>query len=354
MQYLSPSTFFGETLSGPLDKKAIQLGRKKLFAELELSGGSTIELHGKPFTKNDIIKYFEDLLKEDALAYHNAVGEDQALLGFLEQAYMGRNEKFLNNSLYEDEQFIHWISPYFCNSFTAFMEGCLLEPDEDALTSLLSNRLLMTTEHLEQSWGAVTRLIMNDISTLESFHEQDKKKQASEDVPLNLVTGLMEYRYIRMILLLPQGRFASLRDKYALCMLSACIDVFNNHIRYRSYVKTWLENAKILAVSPEVKDQIIEKLEEINGIQVTEEKKSGSFPFKMILFVLILVARIATWNSGSSHSSYENSRMNYTLDTALLRKLQAYRDSSKYGRVSPDSTGAIVPMDTVTVTHTIR
>ena len=74
----------------------------------------------------------------------------------------------------------------------------------------------------------------------------------------------------------------------------------------------------------------------------------------MILFVLILVARIATWNSGSSHSSYENSRMNYTLDTALLRKLQVYRDSSKYGRVSPDSTGAIVPMDTVTVKHTIR
>lgn len=357
MQYLSPATFSGETLSAPLDKKAIQLGRKKLFAELELSGESTIELHGKPFTKNDIIKYFEDLLKEDALSYHSAVGEDRVLLGFLEHARIGRKEQFQKNPLYKNEQFIQWISPYFCHSFTAFMDDCFLEePDEDGLTSLLNNNLLMTSGDLEQSWNAVTRIIMHDISTLEQFHT--KKNET-----VSLVSGLMEFGYIRLIQLLPQGRFASLRDKYALCMLNACIDVFNKHTQHRSYARTWLENAKLLAVSEEVKKQITKKLEEMDAIGVpagaeagtrTGEKKGNSSPFKLILFAVIAIIKIATCNSWSSRSSsydYRNTIVfpKNSIDRRFLDSLIV--ESSDTGRLR---TEHVAPMDTVTVTHKLR
>jgi hypothetical protein len=358
MQYLSPATFSGETLSAPLDKKAIQLGRKKLFAELELSGGSTIELHGKPFTKNDIIKYFEDLLKEDALAYHSAVGQDQVLLGFLEHAWIGRKEKFQDNPLYRDEQFIQWISPYFCHSFTALMDGCFQgEPDEDGLTSLLNNRLLMTPGDLEQSWNAVTRIIMNDISTLERYHEQDKKRNAPGSVTVSEIRDLMEFNYIRLIQLLPQGRFASLRDQYALCMQNACIDVFNLHVSIRSHVKTWLENAKMLAVSPEVKNQITKKLEEMEAIGVPAggrtgagEKKGDSSPFKLILFAVIVIIKIATCNSWSSRSSsYDYKKTFNSIDQRFLDSL--INSSRDTGRLR---TEHVAPMDTVTVTHKIR
>ena len=156
----------------------------------------------------------EDLLKEDALSYHSAVGQDQVLLGFLEHARIGRKELFQNNPLYKEEQFIQWISPYFSHSFTAFMDDCFLgELDEDGLTSLLNNKLLMTAGDLEKSWDAVTRIIMHDISYLERYHAQDKKKNAPGDVTISQVRDLMEFGYIRLIQLLPQSRFASLRDK---------------------------------------------------------------------------------------------------------------------------------------------
>jgi hypothetical protein len=42
MRYLSPASLFGEPIQHPIDKKAIQLRRKKLFAEMELYRTSTI------------------------------------------------------------------------------------------------------------------------------------------------------------------------------------------------------------------------------------------------------------------------------------------------------------------------
>ena len=360
MQYLSPSTFSGETSSAPLDKKAIQLGRKKLFAELELSGESTIELHGKPFTKNDIIKYFEDLLKEDALSYHSAVGEDRVLLAFLENAWIGRKEKFQENPLYKDEQFIQWISPYFCHSFMAFMDGCFQgEPDEYGLASLLNNRLLMTPGDLEQSWNAVNRIIMHDISCLERYHAQDKKRNVPGSVTVPEIKALMEFQYIRMIQMLPQSRFASLRDKYALSMQNVCIDVFNQHTSIRSHVKIWLENAKLLAESQEVKDQITKKLEEMDAIGVPGEKKKESSPFKLILFAVIILIKIATCKSWSSRSdsNYPNYRnyqntpaQNLSQQKLLDSILKKYREDRASGSTEIDIAleGLISPMDTVT------
>jgi hypothetical protein len=298
MQYLSPSTFSGETLSASLDIKAIQLARKKLFADLELSGGSTIELNGKAFTKNDIIQYFESLLKEDALSYHNAVGEDQVMLIFLEHAWIGRKEKFQNNSLYEDVQFIQWISPYFCNSFITFMEACFQAPDEEGLTALLNNRLLMTPGDIEKCWEAVTRFIMNDIATLERYHTQGKTNNGAGDVTLSQLRDLMDFHKIRIIQLLPVGRFASLRDKYALCMQNACIVTFNNHIRYRSNVKTWMENAQLLAVTFEIKAQLGEKMEEMDAILAPAENQQsesgGAAVVKFIIIALVILSKLAT------------------------------------------------------------
>lgn len=356
MQYLSPSTFIGETLSGPLDKKAIQLGRKKLFAELELSGETTIDLQGKPFTKNDIIKYFDDLLKEDTLTFHSAIGIDRVLLGFLEHAQMGRKEQFYSNHLYKNEQFIEWVSPYFCHSFIAFMEGCFQQPDEDGLTSLMNNRLLMTPGDTEKSWNAVIRIVMNDIATLERFNSQDLKRKArAGEVTPAQIKGLMEFSYIRLIQLLPQGRFGSIRDKYAWCMLSACIAVFNSHVRNRSYARTWLENAELLAVSPEVKERITKKMEEMDSIGIPEpggkvtDKSSSSSPWKIVLVVLIAIARIATCRDSSSSNYNFNQTSPYTYEKArFFDSLINSRNDTAQVRAPRHTT------DTFTFVHKIK
>ena len=297
MQYFSPSSLSGEPLAVALDKKAIQLERKKLFAELELSGQTTIEMNGRSFNKNDIIQYYEDLLKEDSMSYHAAVAEDPILKVFLESSWIGRKEKFLNNPLYADEQFINWISPYFSHSFSNYMNACFLDPDEDGLTSLMKNKLLMTSADTEKSWQVVMRIVMNSISSIEEYYKTPGSKM------LIKVKDLMEFRYIRLVQLLPNDRFTPVKDKYAFSILQACVYTFNRNKQTGNYVSTWLENAQLLASSGDVKEQIAKKREELEAILIPQEGGGGASSssetnpwavIKVIIFVVLLLARLAT------------------------------------------------------------
>ena len=302
MQYLSPSSLSGEPIVAPLDKKAIQLERKKLFAELELSGETTIEMNGRSFTKNDIIQYYEDLLKEDGLKYHSVVADDPVLLVFLETAYIGRKESFLKNPIYTDEQFIAWVSPYFCHAFTTYMKACFLDPDEDGLVALLRNKLLMTQADTEKGWETVMKIVMGSISTLEEYYK------ATGEVKLNKAKDLMEFRYIRLVQLLPNARFGTVKDKYAFNILQACVYTFNRNRQTGNYVSTWLENAQLLAASEDVIKQIAKKREELEAVLIPQEggpvyggsgagAPAQATPWgviKLILFIVLFLARLAT------------------------------------------------------------
>ncbi|SEN86231.1 hypothetical protein SAMN05660816_01685 [Niastella yeongjuensis] len=297
MQYLSPSSLSGDALITPLDKKAIQLERKKLFAELELSGETTIEMNGRSFNKNDIIQYYEDLLKEDSLNYHAVIAEDPILKLFLETAHIGRKELFKNNPLYTNEQFINWISPYFSHAFSTYMNACFLDPDEDGLTSLMKNNLLMTPGDTEKSWEVVTRIVMGSVSSIEEYYKTPGSKM------LIKVKDLMEFRYIRLVQLLPNVRFAPVKDKYAFTILQACVYTFNRNKQTGNYVSNWLENGQLLAASEDMKEQIRKKREELEAILAPMEtgasapQSAESSPWaiiKLIIFVVLLLARLAT------------------------------------------------------------
>src|SRR5450631_1583720 len=186
MRYLSLSAVFGHSIPDPLDKKTIQLERKKLFAELELSSSDHIEIHGIPITRNDIIAYFEDLQNDDIIHYHLAIGEDLVLTCFLEDHQMTRHEKFLENELYEDHRFIRWVSPYFSLAFISFTQTCFKESDLNSLSTIIDNRLLMTDTDQERSWMSIARILTNNIAYLEYYQAQDKTNPEQDVLPENV------------------------------------------------------------------------------------------------------------------------------------------------------------------------
>jgi hypothetical protein len=233
------------------------------------------------------------------------VAEDPVLLVFLETAHIGRKEKFLDNPAYGDEQFINWISPYFCYAFISFMNACFLDPDEDGLTALLKNKLLMTQADTEKGWQAVTKIVMGSISTMEEYYK------ATNIIKLSKVKDLMEFRYIRLIQLLPNARFGPVKDKYAFSILQVCVYTFNRDRRTGNYVSTWLENAQLLAASEDVIKQIAKKREELEAVLIPQEgggpvyggrgagAPAKSTPWgviKIIFFIVLMLARIAACN----------------------------------------------------------
>ena len=113
---------FNGQLPENFDPKTIRLRRTQLLADLELKG-NTIEYRGETLTKNDIIALFDELQTDNTLSWHIAVAKDKTLLTFLDDIYFDQWAvdqhcvRYLQNPLYEQEDFIRWISPYYYDSF---------------------------------------------------------------------------------------------------------------------------------------------------------------------------------------------------------------------------------------------
>jgi hypothetical protein len=305
MQYISPASLFDDAKQFTLDKKAIQLGRKKLLAELELSGAGSIRIKGISFAKNDIIDYFDDLLEGQSAAYHRAIEEDSVLKTFLEGYVIEQWSAFKENDLYDDPAFILWISSWFFSSFTAYVDDCFEERDDEGLRTILINRLLMTGPDTERAWLIITQNLNDHISLLNDYQRQDKR--AVEKISMQSISHFMEFLYIKMIQLLPESRFGGIRDKYAFAMMQACIYTFNRNVDNRYQARTWMDNAILLAVSEELKTELSDKLEEMNRISTTRQKrKTSSLEWRVAFFALVAVIRLAaTCNSSSLQSTYQ-------------------------------------------------
>jgi len=273
MQYLSPSTLLGESISSPLDKKALQLGRKKLLAELELSSGDSIEINGITLTKGNIIDYFEALQQDNIIYYHNAIEEDTVLKDFLEAHAIEQGFRFREDPLYDDIHFIQWISPYFQAAFTDIADLCFRTSDYGQLKTILGNSLIMTDYALEETWTFITRILANNIAMLEYYKDKGEKGIVEEET-FDTAAHLMGYEYITLIGLLPEHRFSEVRNKYAFVIEQAAIFTFNKKADQRTAAEAWIENALQLAVAPELKTELSNKLVEMRRISGGSKSKS--------------------------------------------------------------------------------
>jgi hypothetical protein len=322
MLYLSPSSLFGEAIPQPFDKKAIQLARKKLLAELELNEGNDLQILGRSYGKNDIINYFENLLKDNVLEYNAAISRDRTLLVFLEKAAIHAGERFDKNPMYTDESFIRWISPWFTESFSHLILECFRSSAYLKLTTLFNNPWLMTPTDQEQVWINVAKLIRDNIWTLDRYQSQGRQQQSRHwivrnstrhTIRMSAVSGLMDQNYIRMIGLLPESRFGELRNKYAFVMMQACIFTFNTRMYKRDLAEQWITNAQSLAVSPDLKNQIADKLFEFKRIR----KKSIPLPLRIIIISIVIGSNLFRMCSKDDNTPHYQPAPSYKLPVII-------------------------------------
>lgn len=292
-----------------IDRKDLLLAKKKMLAELELNDGKGVEINGREVSKNDIIRFFDDLQQSSDLSYHLAVYHDKVLLRFLEYNILEKKDKFAANPLYAEEAFISWLSPYYAHSFTAFADECFHSLLDDEWTTLLSNPLLMNSYYQETAWENLEKGIHADTERLKIY--SDKKITQAE---LNGIAPICDFRHIMMLERLPAERFASARDELAFAIMQVCISAFNH--ANRGWARNTIENAHILAVSEELKKQVYDKKYEMDTIASgnnggSSEKTPLWTIVRIALFVLFIAARLGG-SCNRSSSSYNNYNYNYT------------------------------------------
>lgn len=304
MQYISPLRYVELSAADTIDRKDLLLAKKKMLAELELNDGRGIEINGKDVSKNDIVRFFDDLQQSADLSYHFEVYKDKALLDFLEHNALGRQSRFASNPVYADESFITWISPYYAHSFSTLAIQCLSSLMDDTWSALLSNPLMMNSYHTETVWEDMERKIRNDISKIEYAEESRVTRDSMAEVG-----DICGFKYVCMLGLLPETRFALVRDEMAFAMMQLCIKIFN-HVD-REWPIIIIQNAHVLAVSEQMKNQIDGKRIEMETIE-KNNKRSFWRPRlqwnngRMVFFFLFVIFKVIT--CGISHSSNDNIR----------------------------------------------
>ena len=73
MRYVSPFQELGIEIDGNLDKENLNLAKKRLLAELDLSDSSTILRGSVEMTKNDIITQFDKLASVKNWDFHRLI-----------------------------------------------------------------------------------------------------------------------------------------------------------------------------------------------------------------------------------------------------------------------------------------
>jgi hypothetical protein len=104
-------------------------------------------------------------------------------------------------------------------------------------------------------------------------------------------------------------------------MMQASIVTFNRHHGKRDISETWIINAETLAVSPELKTQIVNKLDEFRKIR----SKKRPVNFRTIVFIVIAInaVRLISGNWSDNSSRFQNMPVTFTNppNDSLLRKL---------------------------------
>jgi hypothetical protein len=307
--YISPLGMLDTNGKTSFDKKDFLLAKKKMLAELELSGETTVNINGKELSKNDIVIFFDQLQQTENLAYHQAVAEDKVLLHFLEGVTKSPTENLTNNQLYWDPRFIDWISPYFYTSYCNVSKDCFKTLNTQGWAKLMSYTILMNLRYREKTWMFIEGFTEQNIEQLKELHESGKSKNPDSG-NLFLIETLCDYRLVNMMVQLPEERFASQRDEYAFSMMQVLIDVFNTCDK--TYAMEALKNAEILAHSGYMQQQLLAKYNEMQGISREEHKPSSGTGknsewgvVRLLFFALFILIKLATCDDYGSKKSYD-------------------------------------------------
>ena len=109
----------------------------------------------------------------------------------------------------------------------------------------------MTPADQQKAWTATIGLMDKPIDQIQRYGAS-----AVSEAQLSRIGRWMEEGFLQLLHLLPEEHFGPTRDKYALAIFEACANVRRKSRKFPRMTTLWMENAILLAYSPEVRDQL--------------------------------------------------------------------------------------------------
>ena len=304
MRYVSPFEELGIEIDGNLNKENLNLAKKRLLAELDLSDAPTILRGSVEMTKNDIITQFDKLASVKNWDFHRLIAADKALLGFIQHKDWNEQKQLLKEPKYNDAAFIDFVSPYFSESYKSLIIKYLANRSLKNLTAVLdiTPRLLTDDDH-DDVWFSVESFLEGWKDNLNEIAENVQNGQNYTDKEL---IPYQAKQFIQCLNLLPDD-FMWFRDDYATALYNLSAYSWNKEKHYRAI--DIVKNARLLEVSNETEAMLDERIawfeEQIGRTHTATSSSSwdGATIFRVLLFVIFVLVKLATCEHSTPSTS---------------------------------------------------
>ncbi len=284
MRYISPIRHLNidtnqVDAAGNMPKSILNLAKKRLLAEIDLSPQQTIRQGQTEMTKNDVLKWFDQLAISGELGFHILIAQDPVLLAFLEQQHLAAGAHF-KADLYKDSKFITFVSPYYQTSFNKVLIDALENQNEPVVNTLLHyNPILMTGYSSEAAWLKINRYLNDKLEFLQGLIKQnhyDKKYSYMQAKRFYEIDLLLIFNH------LPDS-FQKFRDDYCIALIN--LSGFGwNGAKY-DFVEKVILAAKILDCSPNIR-RILQTRIEWYEVHLPAIARS-TFTWKQIVLIVL-------------------------------------------------------------------
>jgi hypothetical protein len=302
MRYISPIRHLNidtnhVDATGNMPKSVLNLAKKRLLAEIDLSPKQTIWQGQTEMSKNDVLKWFDQLAVSGELGFHILIAQDPVLLTFLEQQHLAAGAHF-KADLYQDSKFIAFVSPYYQTSFNKVLIDALEKQDEPVVNTLLHyNPILMTGYQSEAAWLKINRYLNDKLEVLQGIIKQNKY-----DKKYSYIQAKRFYEIDLLLIFnhLPDS-FQKFRDDYCIALIN--LSGFGwNGAKY-DFVEKVILASKILECSPNIRRILQTRIEwyEIHLPAIRRStltwKQKSVIVFAIVMILLYLYGSIALKSS---------------------------------------------------------
>jgi len=313
MQYQSPFRVIIPFLNQNeiFHKLDFSLLKRKILAEFELSGKTSILINGNEFSKNDIFQLFENLKLDKNFEFHLSIFDLPGLRILLEQSLIEKEISFLHQ-LYQNHNFIEFISQYLATSLGQFLANQIRQKNKPVKIHFQNNLPILAEHENEfiQPISEAINVIVNDINDLcELFmlndNFPDTKVYFSNNIISTINTIPTNYFKSDIELYLQSGinliKFLTTPTKSGYIQLSAAKHIQKQLLK----LKHLPENRK------EIRQIKFPELKFLTGSSATKDppKGCGISALSIFVFIVILLFRWACKGCGNE-SKNVNSQIN--------------------------------------------
>ena len=290
MQYKSPIKTLTPFLqkNEKLEEMDLNSLKKRILAEFELSGKSSIKTKSGEFSKSDILAIIENVKSSDDFKFHAKVAKFPQLVSLLEDAKITAPFSFQDEQ-FQDPQFVEFISPYAAHALGRYYTN-YLKDSKRYMTYTLQKDLPVLEKDVHLMIEPVYKIFESVSQKLEKITSKISNSKELVDARIYFTNNS-----IRVINHLPKKYFTDAIEMFTIQGYNLLVTHLQNRKKqpwYDPIAKDIFHQLKKVRGRGNVFSEVLQLSQYFDPIEPDkelEENKGCSVPIRLAIAIIVII-----------------------------------------------------------------